>query len=300
MSSRTKSSATTQSGFVDRDPDFKKRENSRPDFNRALHPVTVSKTPDPEWTWGAGVRGREPTEPPPTASEPTHVDIDPYAEGRSMMANYRLLVSGVVPRPIGFLSTVSADGRAENLAPFSYFQVVDHDPPTFVVGFSARPGRPKDTYRNLLESGECTINIVSEDMIEAVSAASVDAPYGVSEWEVSGLHRAETRTVRPARVQESVFSIEGKLVDTKEFKSHAKPGFSVASVVLIEATRFWVRRDALDESQSNIDLNVLKPIAQLGGISYGRVAEVFELPRKTWKDAVREAPWLQELPNAKK
>jgi flavin reductase (DIM6/NTAB) family NADH-FMN oxidoreductase RutF len=79
-----------------------------------------------------------------------------------MFSNYKLLVSGI-PRPISFLSTISKDGE-KNLAPFSYFQVVDHDPPIFVVGFSARvrSDRPKDTLRNLRETGECVINIVSE------------------------------------------------------------------------------------------------------------------------------------------
>lgn len=217
-----------------------------------------------------------------------------------MRANYKLIISGIVPRPIGFLSTKSADGTSENLSPFSYFQAVDHDPPIFIVGFSARPGRPKDTYRNLKESGECVINVVSENMMPAVNATSVDAPYGVSEWAVSGLHQAATTTVKPSRVQESVFSIEGKLIDVKEFESHAKPGMSVASVALIEATRFWVREDAVNEERSQIDLSVLRPVAQLGGISYGRVTEIFELPRTTWKDAVEKEEWLGELPGARR
>jgi flavin reductase (DIM6/NTAB) family NADH-FMN oxidoreductase RutF len=188
-----------------------------------------------------------------------------------MVNNYRLLISGIAPRPIGFLSTVSEDGKAKNLAPFSYFQVVDHDPPMFIVGFSSRPGRVKDTYRNLRESGECVINTVSEDMIEAVNATSLDPPYGVSEWEVSGLHEAPTTTVRPNRVQESVMSIEGKVADIKEFSDHQKGGMSVAGLVLIKATRFWVREDATNDDVSNIQLDKLRPIAQLGGMSYGRI-----------------------------
>jgi flavin reductase (DIM6/NTAB) family NADH-FMN oxidoreductase RutF len=276
---------------VDKRPDFKEQERLRPNFDHNL-PIGITKSPNPDWKFGSSGNDETPK------SKPSHVDIDPFAPGRPMMANYRLLVSGIVPRPIGLLSTVSGDGKTENLSPFSYFQVVDHDPPTFIVGFSSRPGRPKDTYRNLLESGECVINIVSENMIEAVSATSVDAPYGISEWDVSGLQKAPTKTVKPARVLESVFAVEGKLVDTKEFTSHAKPGYSIASIAVIEATRFWVREDAVDD-RDNIDLDVLRPIAQLGGISYGRVSEIFELPRKTWKTAVEEAPWLEELINTK-
>jgi flavin reductase (DIM6/NTAB) family NADH-FMN oxidoreductase RutF len=134
----------------------------------------------------------------------------------------------------------------------------------------------------------------------AVNATSLGAPYGVSEWMISGLYQAPSATVKPARVKESVFSVEGKLTDMKEFGHHTKPGMSLASLAVIEATRFWVREDAVNEELSQIDLSVLRPVAQLGGISYGRVTETFELPRSTWKDAVNEEQWLGELPGAGK
>lgn len=273
-------------------PDFKKVEATRPDFNHNA-PIDVTKSPDPSWRYGQGVNDGG------TSLQKKHVEIDPFAEGRPMMSNYKLLVSGIVPRPIGFISTLSADGKTANLAPFSYFQVVDHDPPMFIVGFSSRPGPSKDTYRNLKETGECVINIVSENMLPAVNATSIDAPYGVSEWAVAGLHQAPSATVAPSRVQESVFSIEAKLTDMKEFENHAKPGMSIAALGIVEATRFWVREDAIDEDRSHVDLKVLRPVAQLGGISYARITETFELPRSNWDAAVKEESWLGELPGAK-
>lgn len=283
--------------IVERYQKFKETQASRPNFDHCNTPIPVTKSPNPDWQYGQGVPQYE------ASTQPEHREIDPYAPERAMISNYRLLISGIVPRPIGFLSTISkaaADGSfTENLAPMSYFQVIDHDPPTFVVGFSSRAERPKDTARNLKETGECVINAVSENMIEAVNAASVDAPYGVSEWEISGLHKAATTTVKAARIRESIFSVEGKLIDFKELGDHTKPGMSVASVALIQATRFWVREDAINEESSPVDLNVLRPLAQLGGIAYGRVTSTFELPRPRWADAVKEAPWLAELPGAK-
>ena len=277
--------------FASKHPDFKKVEASRPDFEYNA-PIHVVKSPAPSWKYGQGVNEGD------TSSGKKHVEIDPFAEGRPMMSNYKLLVSGIVPRPIGFISTVSADGKSANLAPFSYFQVVDHDPPMFVVGLGPRPGRPKDTYRNLKETGECVINIVSENMIPAVNATSIDAPYSVSEWAISGLHQAPSTTVTPSRVQESIFSIEGKLTDLKEFENHAKPGMSIAAVGIVEATRFWVREDAINDERSQVDLKVLRPVAQLGGMSYARITETFELPRSNWVTAVKEESWLGELPGA--
>jgi flavin reductase (DIM6/NTAB) family NADH-FMN oxidoreductase RutF len=165
----------------------------------------------------------------------------------------------------------------------------------FIVGFSSRPSDAKDTYLNLKETGECVINTVSENMIEAVNATSIDAPYGVSEWDISGLTEAPSSTVKASRVKESVFSIEGRVVDIKEFKDHEKEGMSVAANVLIKATRFWVREDATNSEVSHIDIEKLRPVGQLGGMSYTRVSETFELPRRRWTDEVDQNKVLKNL-----
>ncbi|CAG7952539.1 unnamed protein product [Penicillium olsonii] len=264
---------------------FDEVQAKRPDFDQ-FKPIEVTKSPNPNWEYGQGVPGADLTA--------KHHEIDPYASDRPMINNYRLLVSGIAPRPVGFLSTVNSKGE-KNLSPFSYFQVIDHDPPMFIVGFSSRPARVKDSYRNLKETGECVINTVSENMIEAVNATSIDAPYGVSEWDVSGLHEAPSTTVKPSRVAESVFNIEGKVIDIKEFTDHQKPGMSLAATVLIKATRFWVKEGTANEDNSHIDLEKLRPLGQLGGISYGRVVSTFEQPRKKWSDEVPKSEILSKL-----
>ncbi|KAJ4983876.1 nitrilotriacetate monooxygenase component b [Stagonosporopsis vannaccii] len=273
--------------IIDRVTDFEQKQSSRPDFD-PLTPISLTKSPNPTWTYGAGAAQD------PAARSANHIEVDPYAPDRPMINNYKLLISGIAPRPIGFLSTVSKDGQ-KNLAPFSYFQVVDHDPPMFIVGFSSRPGRAKDTFVNLKQTGECVINTVSENMIEAVNASSIDAPFGTSEWDLSGLTEAESSTVQPSRVRESVFSIEGRVVDIKEFRDDEKEGLSVAANVLIKASRFWVREDATNAEVSHIELDKLRPVAQLGGMAYGRVTETFEVPRRRWVDEVRTSDTLQDL-----
>ncbi|KAK5196141.1 hypothetical protein LTR99_008050 [Exophiala xenobiotica] len=255
--------------------DFSKIQASRPDFNHSL-PVEVAKSPDPNWKYGEGVNNK-------SGDDLQHAEIDPYSPDRGMLSNYRLLVSGI-PRPISLVSTVSKNGQ-QNLAPFSYFQVIDHDPPILIIGFSARKGRPKDTRRNLVETGECVISVVSEHMIEAVNATSLDIPYGVSEWDLSGFQTAPSSTVTPHRVKDAVFSIEGKLLEMKELDyGHGKNQTkgdekSHGALAIIQATRFWVREDALEGAHGDIDLAKLRPLVQLGGISYARVRQTFELPR---------------------
>ncbi|KAF7196121.1 Uncharacterized protein HII31_02522 [Pseudocercospora fuligena] len=238
-------------------------------------PISVTGHPKPEWKYGEGAAEEG-------ASTKSHIEIDPFAEGRPMFHNYSLLISGIVPRPIGFISTISKDGKP-NLAPFSYFQVVDHDPPVFIVGFSGRGGASKDTLRNLEETGECTINTVSEHMIEAVNATSIDAPHGISECDISGLTQAPSSTVKPRRVKESIFSIEGKLSQVVEFKTSRPSVGQHGKLAVIEGTNFWVREDATDQKHSHIDLEVLRPLGQLGGISYARMTDTFEIARSNWK-----------------
>lgn len=258
---------------IQRNPhqDFSKIEATRPDYEKKEWRFT--KTVNPNWTYGSGGNDGG------ASLEETHIDIDPYADGRQAAQNYKLLISGIVPRPIGFLSTRSKDGNFTNLSPFSYTQVINHDPPIFVVGFSGGMGNAKDSLRNLIDSRECSINIVSEHFIEAANATSIDAPYGISEWALSGLHPAPCKDVQCSRVKESVFSIEGKLVDTREFESRATPGKKTGVMAIIEGTRFWVREDAIDQTRSLIDPNVLRPMARMGGISYARVSEGLEIPR---------------------
>lgn len=252
--------------------DFGKVQASRPDFRRERE-VTFTKPPSPEWKQGDGANDGG------ASLKKNHVEIDPYEEGRESASNYKLLISGIVPRPIGLISTRSKDGSSTNLAPFSYSQVINHDPPLFVVGFVGAFEKAKDSLRNLSETGECVINIISEHFVEAANSTAINAPYGVSEWDVSGLHQAPGSVVQAARVKESLFSIEGKLVETREFESRATPGKKTGVMAVIEGVRFWVRDDAINDDKNLIDLKVLKPISRLGGVSYGRTTEAMEIPR---------------------
>jgi len=133
----------------------------------------------------------------------------------------------------------------------------------------------------LLETKECTINIISEGFIEAANYCSIDAPAGVDEWELSGLTPAETEVVKAPRVKESVFSVEAKLKVSHEWTS-PRTGKKSGTLAIVEGVRFWVREDAL--KGGIIDLEVLRPVSRLGGITYGRTTEVFELPRPRFEE----------------
>lgn len=203
---------------------------------------------------------------------------------------------------------VLVTGSSTNLAPFSYTQVINHDPPIFIVGYAGGFDKAKDSLKNLIESGECVINIISEHFLEAANATSVNAPYGISEWVLTGLHPAPCTDVKASRVQEAIFSIEGKLLETKEYESRATPGKKTGVLAIIEGVRFWAREDAINEDHNLLDpavscpccrnmpvytnkisLQVLRPMSRLGGITYGRVTQGIELPRPEWDEFKKDA-----------
>ncbi|KAI0423749.1 hypothetical protein F5Y09DRAFT_326518 [Xylaria sp. FL1042] len=291
-SSRRRAIATTAAS-MSRHPDFKTVEASRPDWDTSAH-FRHTKTADPNWTFGQGANALG-----AGSAAAKHVSIDPYEEGRPAIFNYKLLISGITPRPIGFVSTRSgtagegggggggagAEEETFNLAPFSYFNVVCTDPPIFALGVASPLSDPKkDTLRHLVATGECTVNMISEHFIEAANATSVDAPTGFSEWAISGLTAAhDTVAVRAPRVREAVFAVECKVESIREFESRATPGKKGGCVVLLEGVRFWVREDAINAERNLVDAAVLRPMSRLGGITYGRVTEAIELPRPVFE-----------------
>ncbi|KAK1831682.1 hypothetical protein QBC39DRAFT_371627 [Podospora conica] len=270
-------------------PDFKQVEASRPPFPTDTT-FDYVQTPDPTWTFGSGANHPAPS---PT---PTHRPIDPHAPSRPPHLNYKLLISSIIPRPIALLSTASAAG-APNLAPFSYFQMIGHDPPLFVLSFAASLAAPKDSLANLAATGDCIINMISSDYLEAANACSVNAPPGVSEWDVSGLTPVFDGGRRVARVGEAVFSIEGRVESIREFGSRARPGEVGATMVVVEGTRFWAREDAVDEEGGKVDPGVMKAVGRLGGISYGTVTQGVELPRP---DFVKDVGGVEGVERLKK
>ena len=257
---------------------FKDIEATRPKWDEGSH-WDFAQTRKPEWKIGSGSNDG-------TWEGKKHVEWDPNDPKRDSLDNYTLMISGIVPRPIGFVSSLSADGSM-NLSPFSYTNMVHHDPPVIVIGFAGGSEHPKDTLRNILETGECVVNIISENFVEAANFTCIDAPHPVSEWDLSGLHPIPSSVVKPPRVQESVFSIECKLMYHHDFYSRSTGG-NTGACILLEGVRFHVREDALATDPSNgqqmIKTEVLQPVSRLGGITYSRTTQGFEIPRPMYSN----------------
>lgn len=181
---------------------------------------------------------------------------------------YHALISVVVPRPIAFVSTVSAEGRT-NVAPFSFFNAISSRPPLVAIAISDRPDDPKDTLRNVRATGEFVVNLVSEPMLNAVVKSAGEWPESMSEFEVAGLTPAPSERVRPPSVAESPVHLE--CVRHQEL-ALGSSFLVVGEVVLLRVS------DAVIEG-GRVDPLKLKPVGRLGGELYSMTREVVKVAR---------------------
>lgn len=198
--------------------------------------------------------------------------IDPREAGHQNV--YKLLIGAVVPRPIAFVSTLSRDG-VRNLAPFSFFTAVSANPPVvcFCPVRRTGPDPYKDTLRNISETKEFVVNIVSEEFAEKMNICSAEFPPQVDEFHASGLTPISSDLVKPPRVAESHIHMECRLYLTIEFG--ALPGSG--NLVLGEVVRFHVDDRIFDHFK--IDPDKLRPIGRMGGSTYTRTTDRFEMVR---------------------
>lgn len=190
--------------------------------------------------------------------------------------SYKLLIGSIVPRPIAFVSTVSGEG-VRNLAAFSFFNGVCPRP--FIVSFApmlrGTDTGKKDTLRNIEETGEFVLNIVSEDIVERMNLTSPEYPPEVDEFLVSGLTALPSTVVKPPRVLESPVQMECKLVQIVTLGSEAGSG----SLVLGRAEVIHVREDVYENGR--IDPDKLQAVGRMAGNAYSRTQNRFDLRRPT-------------------
>jgi len=188
---------------------------------------------------------------------------------------YRMLISTVAPRPIAWVSTLN-HGHL-NLAPFSFFNVVSAKPP--MLGFSPalrlvhdKPA-PKDTLRNIRETGEFVVNLVTFAAAEAMNITSGEYESSVDEFELAKLTARPSLLVRPPQVAESPVSFECKLNRIIDFGT--EPGSS--SLVIGEIVCVHFEDGVLKEGR--LDPDALDLIGRMGGTQYSRTVQRFDMKR---------------------
>lgn len=188
---------------------------------------------------------------------------------------YKLLIGCVGPRPIGWISTISASG-VPNLAPFSFFNMFSMNPA--VLGFSAalrRDASPKDSLINVKETQCFVHNVVTKDLLEPMNASSEEFPHGISEFEKVGLTAAKSELIPAPRVQEAAINIECKLIDIVSFGSRAGNG----QLVLGEVVLIHINHPEVLAPDGFIDSSKLYLLGRLGRTEYMDYGKAFSKPR---------------------
>lgn len=210
---------------------------------------------------------------------------------------HRLLLGGIAPRPIAFVGSVDKDGNP-NLSPFSFFNAFGVNPPVicFSPAYAGKTGKPKDTLLNILETKECTVSIITYDMVRQASLSSAPFGRGVDEFIKAGFTKLPSQKVKAPGVAESPFIMETKLLRHIDFG--AKPGS--ANMLICEVLLIHLHEDILNEKGS-IDPRQIDQVARMGGVWYTRAAQgLFELPQPSTTmpgfdqlpEEIRKSPYL--------
>jgi flavin reductase (DIM6/NTAB) family NADH-FMN oxidoreductase RutF len=201
---------------------------------------------------------------------------DPRETPRPEPLGHNPITALVAPRPIGWIGSLSADGR-ENLAPFSFFNAFSADPP--VVAFAPNEkqgsGGPKDTLANVRSVPEFTASIVSEALAAQMNESSRVLPHGISEFVKAGLTPAASRMVAPPHVGEALAALECRVFDVIELPGRSNGRRS--HLVIGEVVGIHIDDGIIVDGR--IDSLALAQLARLGYYEYTVVRELIEIPR---------------------
>lgn len=200
------------------------------------------------------------------------MDFDPADVRPSVF--YQHLIHTIVPRPIAWVSTSSAAGKT-NVAPFSYFTGVGSRPPSLLFcPANNKEGQPKDTLRNIQDTGQFVVNIVSFDVAEQMNASAANLPPDESEFDACGLTVAKSLKVNSPRVAESPVQFECETLQILNIGE----GPGGANVVIGKVLHVHIN-DAVVGARDLVDPELLDAVGRMGGEEYCRTTQRFGLDR---------------------
>jgi len=188
------------------------------------------------------------------------------------LERYKLLIGLVIPRPIAWISTRSANGVA-NCAPFSFFNVFSEDPPLCVVGINPRSsdGAMKHSLKNIRRTGEFVVNLVDEANANAMHISSEELPEEESEFQKAGLTEAKAAMVQHPRIAEAAACLECRLYRLLEISATRQ--LVLGEIVLVHA-----REGIIDPKTKRISEQAYRPIGRLFANRYCTTRQRFNLP----------------------
>lgn len=189
-------------------------------------------------------------------------------------ALYKLLTGTVIPRPIAWVATIDSFGT-NNLAPFSFFNVVSEDPPHVMFSTVRTGNKNKDTLNNIILNKQFVVNLVTEDVVEQMNTTSQSVASDVDEFELANVTPIDSISVKPKRVKESLVHFECEMVHHYFIESHQNGG---ACIIIGKIITMHIDDSILQENH-RINLETYKPVARLAGSNYSKLGEIFSIKR---------------------
>lgn len=190
-------------------------------------------------------------------------------------ALYKLLTGTVIPRPIAWVATVDENG-IDNLAPFSFFNVVSEDPPHIMFSTIRTGNKNKDTLNNILANQQFVVNLVTEDVVEQMNTTSQSVAADVNEFELANVTPIESIYIKPKRVKESLVHFECEMVHHYFIEKHQNGG---ACIIIGKIITMHIDDSILMENHK-INVEKYKPVARLAGSNYSKLGELFQIKRQ--------------------
>lgn len=185
---------------------------------------------------------------------------------------YKLAVSAIVPRPIAWVSTVSAEGK-DNLAPFSFFNAICDEPVAVVLGVNSTEHRQKDTAENVRSTGEFVVNLVDEASAPQMNLSSTEHPPGASELDIYEIASCPSTKVAPRTIESAPVGIECCRIVGLELS----PG---RNIIVGQVVALHIRDDLFDADSMHIRTPDAKIIGRMHGSGwYVRTADLFHMSR---------------------
>ncbi len=188
---------------------------------------------------------------------------------------YKLLTGTIIPRPIAWVATIDDNG-IDNLAPFSFFNVVSEDPPHIMFSTVRTGNKNKDTLNNILANKQFVVNLVTEDVVEQMNTTSQSVPADVNEFQLANVTPIDSIYIKPKRVKESLVHFECEMVHHYFIEKHQNGG---ACIIIGKIITMHIDDNILMENHK-IDLEKYKPVARLAGSNYSKLGEIFSIKRK--------------------
>jgi flavin reductase (DIM6/NTAB) family NADH-FMN oxidoreductase RutF len=187
---------------------------------------------------------------------------------------YKILIGTVIPRPIALVTTADKNGRP-NAGPFSFFNVLTHDPAIIAIGVENYADmRFKDTARNIRETGEFTVHIVDDALVSQMETCAIKFGPEVNELEVAGLETVPGNQVCSPRIISAPAALECRRHTTLQVGP-------AREIILGEVVGVYVRSDAVNPANLHIDQQLMDAVGRMGGNTYCRTREQFDIKTLT-------------------